>query len=318
MTTQILPPTQANIVHAAGLLQQSQVVAFPTETVYGLGAVVWDEVAVKKIYQVKGRPADNPLIAHVANWQMARELQGEMLPEVQDIFDVLGRAFWPGPISLVVPKSSRVPAAAAAGLPTIAIRWPAHRVAQDLITSVGAPVVAPSANISGRPSPTTAQHVFDDLAGKIQVILDGDSCQVGIESTVVALAPDHLKLLRPGQITAAELTSQTGLEVIDATQPSTKPLSPGQKYRHYAPNIPVLLFSSKDFQPHAYDWSKTLVLTNDALITELPHVWPLNSQTLFENFRKAEQATFEQIVVVYSLEDAQDLGLMNRLHKASQ
>lgn len=236
-------PDPNTLAEAAAVLRRGGTVAFPTETVYGLGADALQPEALAGIFAAKGRPLDNPLIVHIAGWEQAEALiAGEPPP----LFWRLGRLFWPGPLTLVVPRHGRVPAAVSAGLPTVAIRWPAHPVAEALIKLAAVAVAAPSANLSGRPSPTTAEHVEVDLAGRIDLILDGGPTGVGIESTVLDLTRDPPLLLRPGGITREMLAEAVG-EVAVAEAAGSGPVpSPGMKYRHYAPAAPLRLLAGDE------------------------------------------------------------------------
>ena len=234
--TEILDPTSFSIERAAQLLVQGRLVSFPTETVYGLGADATNESAVNAIYAAKGRPSFNPLIAHVFSVEMAKDYV-----EWSEVADVLASAFWPGPLTLVLPLKphSAIAPTVTAGLDTLAIRLPAHPLAQKLLEHTGRPVAAPSANPSGRISPTTALHVFEGLNGKVDVILDGGPCEVGLESTIVGLAPTPT-ILRPGSITENDLETVLGHSMTHY-QDGSHISAPGQMLSHYAPNAEVRL-----------------------------------------------------------------------------
>lgn len=249
MATQVirvdrLNPDPRHIDRAADLIKSGGTVAFPTETVYGLGANGLDEAAVRRVFAAKGRPADNPLILHIAS---VADLPSLVL-SVPAQAATLAEAFWPGPLTLVLPRAERVPALVSAGLPTVAVRMPSHPVALALIRAARLPVAAPSANLSGRPSPTTAGHVLADLDGRIDMILDGGPTAVGVESTVLDLSSPQPTLLRPGGVTVEMLTDVIGPVAIapGATADPragtvVRPRSPGMKYRHYAPAAPLTL-----------------------------------------------------------------------------
>ncbi|SMC00113.1 translation factor SUA5 [Thermanaeromonas toyohensis ToBE] len=225
---------------AARILQRGGVVAFPTETVYGLGANALDSRAVKRIFWAKGRPQDNPLIVHVANLPMLQALTTHLPPQAL----LLIQRFWPGPLTLVLPKSEVVPPEVTAGLNTIAIRMPAHPVALALIKAARLPVAAPSANLSGRPSPTTGHHVLRDLRGKIDAVVDGGPTYVGVESTVLDLTSPVPTILRPGGITKEQLEEVLGEVAVDPAvlgEGMSRPKAPGMKYTHYAPEGEVYL-----------------------------------------------------------------------------
>lgn len=234
--------TAADIELAAHLLRQGECVAFPTETVYGLGANALDKRAVAKIYAAKGRPADNPLIVHCHSQAQARELVRDWPQQVQKLAD----AFWPGPLTVVLPKNPVVPAAVTGGLDTVALRIPDHPIALDLIAAARLPVAAPSANLSGRPSPTRAEHVWQDLAGRIAAIIDGGPTGWGVESTVLDCTRLPFRLLRPGGITLEDLRRLAPVETANSgLHTSGAPLSPGVKYRHYSPSAQAILVTGK-------------------------------------------------------------------------
>ena len=240
------------IKDAAALLRSGGVVAFPTETVYGLGANALDAAAVQRIYDLKGRPSTSPLIVHVSSIEMARELVTEWPP----LADQLARQWWPGPLTFVLPKKAVIPNIVTAGLATVGIRIPAHPVALELIQEAGVPLAAPSANKFTGISPTTAQHVEAAFGSQVPVI-DGGSCQVGIESTVVAIENGRLTLLRPGMVTLGDL------EVITA-QSGEAHAAPGMHHRHYSPRTPLLLVDYVDQLPDnsgAYVWHRHPAVT---------------------------------------------------------
>lgn len=224
---------------AGSIIRSGGLVAFPTETVYGLGANGLDPAAVEGIFSAKGRPSDNPLILHVAKKSDVKDLWTRVPEEARLLMD----AFWPGPLTLIFNRSSLVPDQVAAGLPTVAVRMPDHKTALALIRAAGVPIAAPSANLSGRPSPTTAQHVKADLDGRIDLILDGGPCRVGLESTVLSLCGTPT-ILRPGGVTREMLEAVMGsVQVSSAVLAPLKgdgaAPSPGMKYKHYAPNAQV-------------------------------------------------------------------------------
>lgn len=241
-------PSQTDIEAAAQALREGRLVAFPTETVYGLGADATNDHAVAMVYAVKGRPAFNPLITHVADADGAFRLG--VFPEVARR---LAEAFWPGPLSIVVPRRPGCPVSllASAGLDSIAIRVPAHPVALDLLRATGFPVVAPSANPSGRVSPTSAEHVRRHLGGKVAMILDGGRCRIGVESTVVSFLDGEAKLLRPGGLPRTEIERVAGI-AFAAESHSARPHSPGQLQSHYAPHAELRLNADSPRDREAY------------------------------------------------------------------
>lgn len=248
MDTRILG--EAQVAEAAALLRSGALVAFPTETVYGLGADATNDAAVRGIYEAKGRPSDNPLIVHFGSLEAARAVV-----EVAEDSAAwrLARAFWPGPLTLVLPQRTATPIsrAASAGLPTLGVRVPGNELARRLIDTAGVPIAAPSANRSGKPSPTCAAHVADDLRGRVAAILEGEVSEVGVESTIVDGTQSPLVVLRPGGVTLAQLRAVVGDDGVVPCAPSPPetdgspdlaPRAPGMKYVHYAPEAPVYFF----------------------------------------------------------------------------
>lgn len=230
------------IEKAAQIIRDGGLVGMPTETVYGLAANALDGKAVSKIFAAKGRPQDNPLIVHISNFDQIHRLT----EDVPESAEKLAKAYWPGPMTMVLKKSGIIPDEVSTGLPTVGIRFPSHPVAQALITAAGVPIAAPSANNSGYPSTTTAEHVMRDMDGKIDAVLDGGPCGVGVESTIVTLVSDPPRLLRPGGITLEQLRSVLGRVDVDKAvmNPLPKgahPLSPGMKYKHYSPKANVVI-----------------------------------------------------------------------------
>ncbi len=255
METKILSTSEKDIKQAAEIIRRGGLVAFPTETVYGLGANALDPVAVGKVYAAKGRPSDNPMIVHISHKDDMKKLTDLMTRDMELLMD----ACWPGPLTMVVPAKDIIPRVTTGGLDTVAIRMPSSEVARDLITESGVPIAAPSANLSGHPSPTTAQHCIDDLLGRIDAIICGADCKVGIESTVVDMTGETPMILRPGILTAEKLSEVLGEDVIPdptllrkpeisgdtgnvANTEDFKPRSPGMKYKHYAPKAEMTIY----------------------------------------------------------------------------
>lgn len=242
----------ALLMEAAQILREGGLVAFPTETVYGLGGNALDEKASEKIYAAKGRPSDNPLIAHVSCIEEVEPL----VSRIPEAGRRLMEAYWPGPLTLIFPKSKQVPYATTGGLETVAIRMPSDPVAQRLIALAGVPVAAPSANTSGRPSPTTAQHVWDDLAGRIDMIIDGGPVGIGLESTIIDVSGPVPTVLRPGAVTMEMLEDTLGKVAIDPAilgpmAEGERPKAPGMKYKHYAPKADLTLVEPSGTQTDA-------------------------------------------------------------------
>lgn len=242
------------LAEAAAVLRSGGLVAFPTETVYGLGGNALDEDAARKIYAAKGRPSDNPLIAHIS-------CAANLAPLVKEI-PVAGRklmeAFWPGPLTMIFPKSGRVPYGTTGGLDTVAVRMPDDPVAGRLIALAGVPVAAPSANTSGRPSPTTADHVWQDMNGRINMIIDGGPVGIGVESTIVDVSSPVPSVLRPGAITMEMLREVLGEVTIDPAilgpmKEDIRPKAPGMKYRHYAPEAELILVEAVEDEAAGYE-----------------------------------------------------------------
>ena len=243
--TKLLPATPEAIEQAARLLRDGEVVAIPTETVYGLACNAQNPLAVAKVFRAKGRPQDNPLIVHISDLKMLYELAEEVSPTALALAD----RFWPGPLTMIFKKTERIPMEVSAGLDTVGIRMPNHKAAIGMIRASGLPLAAPSANLSGKPSPTTAQHVLDDLDGRIPLIIDGGPCQFGVESTVIAVSDGKVRLLRPGAVTVEELQSvvpavEVDDDVLSPHDESQPVSSPGTKYRHYSPNARVIIIDA--------------------------------------------------------------------------
>lgn len=253
METNIFQADQIN--QAAALLRQGELVAFPTETVYGLGANALLPAAVKQVFAVKGRPSDNPLIVHVSDFSMTKEFVESYHPLTEKIV----KHFWPGPLTLIFPiKTGSLSPTVTGGLSTAAFRMPDNKKTLSLIEKTRAPLVGPSANTSGKPSPTTALHVYHDLKDKIAGILDDGATQIGVESTVLDLSSEQPTILRPGAVTQEELTSVLGIEVpLDKhlVKESETPKAPGMKYKHYSPDTPVLMIKSGDWES-ALAWAQ--------------------------------------------------------------
>ena len=243
MKTQLLKPTKEAIALACKLLQNGEVVAVPTETVYGLAGDCKNPDAVKKIFEAKGRPQDNPLIVHISNMKM---LDG-IVSKVPDDAKILAKHFWPGPLTMIMPKGEALCPETCAGLDSVGVRMPSHPVAREIIEKSGIPFSAPSANLSGKPSPTNAQDVFADMNGRIPLIIDGGESDAGVESTVLSLLQDTPVILRPGVVTKEQIEAvlhkhvEVAKAITQEVGKDEKVLSPGMKYKHYSPNAKVII-----------------------------------------------------------------------------
>lgn len=327
------PLTPAAMEEAAAALQQGGLVAFPTETVYGLGADGLNAAACRRIYLAKGRPSDNPLILHIAGLDMLPQIAAEIPPAAQKLM----AAFWPGPLTLVFPKTPAVPLSVTGGLDTVAVRFPSHPVAQALIRAAGCPVAAPSANTSGRPSPTRAAHVAEDLGEKIDYLLDGGPCSVGVESTIVDVTGPVPTLLRPGGITLEMLRQVVGRvdidpAILDKPDPTLRPKAPGMKYKHYAPSCPVILVKGppeavvaainarcKDKRAGVLCTDETAGRYRAALVRSLGKRDDLEevARELFDGLRSLDEAGAEIIFCEVFPQTGTGLAVMNRLQKAA-
>lgn len=290
MKTKILEKNQLTL--AADLLISDEIVAFPTETVYGLGARVFSQAAVQKIFCAKNRPSDNPLIAHFTSLEQLEKI-ASVIPEE---FFLLWEVIMPGPLTVVLPKRKEVPEIVSGGLETIAVRSPAHPLAYQLIDLVKEPLVAPSANLSGRPSATRPEHVLEDFSGRIGAVINGGACSVGIESTVLSLLdPKRPKILRPGQITKEQLEEKLEREVLFGNGKELSS-SPGMKYRHYSPSVPIRLYSSFSECDCSVEQNRLFL----CLSTEnRSSPWQaLSSDTLYHQFRQSEKRGIEEIIIV--------------------
>jgi len=318
---------------AASLIQRGEVVAFPTETVYGLGADGLNGEAVTKIFAAKGRPNDNPLILHIADIKDIEPLTTGLNANAR----ALAEAFWPGPMTLVVDKAAIVPQEVSAGLPTVAVRFPANKYAQDFIRTCGCPIAAPSANLSGRPSPTNAQDVLEDMQGKVAGILDGGSCDIGVESTIVDTTEAVPTILRPGGITYEMLTEVLGFVEIDKgllDDKNFKPKAPGMKYRHYAPKASMYLLEGEACEGLASWTIKALaagkrvgVLCSEKLAMQLPKserviasAWTTKEELASELFfllRDFDRTCPDIILSEGVSDEGIGLAIMNRMRKAA-
>lgn len=329
METKLLHATPKNVQEvaqiAAETVRNGGLVAFPTETVYGLGANALDASAVHKIYAAKGRPADNPLIVHIAE---PSELE-RVVSEIPETADKLMAAFWPGPISLLMKKHKNIPDEVTSELETVVVRMPSHTVARALIKAAGVPIAAPSANRSGNVSTTTAKHVLDDLNGRIDVIIDGGSVEFGLESTVIDCTSTPPTILRPGSISQDQIQAVIGH--VNLASAEETPRSPGMKYRHYSPQTPLTLIETKTEQftsilkeylsnkkservavisHSSHGESET---QNHILPTEAAEAAPL----LFDTMRLVDTDDVDEIIVESWPDTGIGTAIMDRLRKAA-
>ncbi len=324
--TLLLDGSPQAIEKAALLLKKGGLVAFPTETVYGLGANATNPEAVRKIFQAKGRPADNPLIVHISDLEQLGAVADDPPPEALN----LARVFWPGPLSLVLRRAASIAPEVSAGLPTVAVRMPDHPQALDLIRAAGAPVAAPSANLAGRPSPTSPRHVIEDLGGLIDAIIMGQACRIGLESTVLDLSGEHPVILRPGGLAREELEAALNcrIPVAGCKISAEKPSSPGMKYRHYAPRAPLILITGSPARRKSMLKILTAYFRRQGLL-----VGVLNSAAgrgwnntveperlaagLYRSMRIFDNAGADLILAAETDSSGLGLAVMNRLRKAA-
>lgn len=317
---------------AAEILKSGGLVVFPTETVYGLGGNATDAEAAKKIYAAKGRPSDNPLIIHVAKPEDA-----EKYAFTSPTYYKLAKAFMPGPLTVILDKKDTIPFSVTGGLESVAVRCPSHPIARQLIEEAGIPIAAPSANLSGKPSPTCARHVIDDLNGRVDMIIDGGSCEIGLESTIVKLNGNSATLLRPGAITADALrcvcdSVEIAPAVLEQLKADERPLSPGMKYKHYAPSVPLILLDGENdrvtefLKKEQHDkkcailcYHEELALLENKNVIDVGASGDLEAQAgaLFTALRDADLLGIDVIYAHLPPKDGLGLALYNRMIRAA-
>lgn len=337
MTTKVihiqeLAEAEKELRQAADLIRSGGLVVFPTETVYGLGGDATNERSAEKIYAAKGRPSDNPLIIHIADPKDA-----ELYAVTNETFYRLAKAFMPGPLTVILPKKESIPLRTTGGLDTVAVRCPSHWVAKALIKAAGVPIAAPSANLSGKPSPTCARHVIEDLSGRVDMIIDGGDAEIGLESTIVSISGKSATLLRPGAITADALRCvcddvTIAPSVLKRLAENERPLSPGMKYKHYAPSVPLVLLKGEEanilaFLKKEQQAKKCAILCYSEEVSELEHKniidigkaenLDIQAQRLFTALRDADKLGVGIIYGHLPSTDGIGLALYNRMIRAA-
>ena len=329
MDTLMLSPSEDDIQVAAELLKKSEVVAIPTETVYGLAANAFDEEAVRKIFKAKGRPCDNPLIVHISDLDMIKDIASE----VPALAMKCAERFWPGPLTMIMPKSDRIPLVTSGGLDTVGIRFPSDRCAHRIIEKCGFPLAAPSANLSGSPSPTNAKRVFEDMNGRIAAIVDGGESEVGVESTVIAFENDGIRILRPGTISYEDLKTITDKVFVDhgvleRVAEGEIVRSPGMKYKHYAPKAEVVLLDGSAEQFREYvranstDGCFCLVFSDKESVEGVPYLTYGESADeqahwLFERLRQFDGMGAKKVFAHCPSQNGVGLAVYNRILRSA-
>ncbi len=327
---------KADLVQAGSIIRNGGLVAFPTETVYGIGANAIDEAAIVKIYEAKGRPSDNPLIMHISDINCLKDYALNISVKAQKLINV----FWPGPLTMVFSKTDKVPSRITGGLKTVAIRMPRHQIARSIIHEARVPIAAPSANISGKPSPTRGYHVIADLFGKVDMIIDGGKTELGLESTVLDVTREVPCILRPGSITHTMLEEVVGKVSYDSHIKDERhpPKSPGMKYKHYAPKGQLKIISS-DIEANVIKYinieGKKLMdmgykvgavvpkhAANDINIKYVESIGSINNHTeigsnLFKILRKMDDMNIDYIFSFEFKGEDVSIAIMNRLNKAA-
>ncbi len=306
---------------ASQLIKQGALVAFPTETVYGLGAAIFNPSAIASIFKAKNRPIDNPLIAHISSLEQVAQIASE----IPDSFYLLAQSFFPGPLTLVLKRNDKVSPIVSAGLDSIALRMPSHPIALKLISLVGEPLVAPSANLSGKPSSTQESHVLEDFEGKIAAVIEGGKTDFGIESTVISLLGETPFLLRPGAITKEQIEHALGRAVMIPSNDRGPAMSPGVKHRHYTPKAAVKLFQTLEEIKHYLDEFPSslprMLLSLRSFSAELYRVdfYLLSTREFYSLLRLADQKKYQEILILCDQELRAQTALMNRLlHSAGE
>lgn len=327
MITQKLNADRQGINTAAEILKNGGVVAIPTETVYGLAANAYDENAIKAVFKAKGRPQDNPLIVHISDMEMLNEV-AEDIPKTAFL---CAEKFWPGPLTMVLKRSDKISDCVSAGLSTVAVRMPSEQTAHKIIEKSRLPLAAPSANVSGKPSPTTYTHVINDLDGKIDAVVMGAECTVGVESTVITLAGEHPVLLRPGAVTMEQLKEilpdiTVDNAVLSELTPGQKAASPGMKYKHYAPQTETFLVEGENFADFVNEKQNALAVcfaeeSEQIKIPKIVYGERKNPETfankLFGVLREVDKTGVKTVFVHAPEKSGVGLAVYNRLIRAA-
>ena len=329
MNTLLLGCSDNDLKTAADLLRQGEVVAIPTETVYGLAANAYDDTAVRKVFAAKGRPCDNPLIVHISNLDMIKDIAADF----PDIAKRCADEFWPGPLTMILPKTDKIPLVTSGGLDTVGIRFPSNAVANKIISLCGFPLAAPSANLSGSPSPTNAERVMQDMNTRISAVVDGGESDVGVESTVISFDGDGIRILRPGEISYEMLKTVSDKVSIDEGVTSKLPenakvRSPGMKYKHYAPAANVILIEAdtEDFkkyvQSHKCDGCYCLIFDESDAVDGVPYLtYGITSEEqahyLFERLRQFDELGAKTVYARCPSQTGVGLAVYNRILRSA-
>lgn len=327
MDTKLIAAEKADLNAVAELLRNGEVVGVPTETVYGLAANALDVTAVRRIFEAKGRPQDNPLILHIGSMDMLYDIAETVYPLALE----LAEHFWPGPLTMIFPKKAHIPSETCGGLDTAAVRMPRNSFTLSLIKECGFPLAAPSANISGLPSPTKAQHVFRDMNGKIPVVIDGGSCDYGVESTVISFDGDKIRILRPGAVTAemlrefADVVIDNG--VLEKLGADDVALSPGMKYKHYSPKADVFILNGANEQVSEFMRDKGddtgFLGYGDEVLSDAVKRFPYGktaekqAENLFSSLREADDLDCREVYVRIPEKEGLGLAVYNRLLRSA-
>lgn len=328
METKLINAENADIEELSELLKSGEVVGIPTETVYGLAANALDTVAVRRIFEAKGRPQDNPLILHIGNMDMLYDIAETVYP----LALVLSEHFWPGPLTMIFPKKAHIPSETCGGLDTAAVRMPRNSFTLKLINECGFPLAAPSANISGLPSPTKAEHVYGDMNGRIPVVVDGGSCDYGVESTVISFDNGKIRILRPGAVTAemlrefADVVIDNG--VLEKLGADDVALSPGMKYKHYSPKADVFILDGSNEQVARFMNDRSNADTGflgygDEDIPDKVKVFSYGdtsekqAENLFSSLREADDMSCREVYVRIPKKEGLGLAVYNRLLRSA-